>query len=181
MIIFYLGCALLCCLVFIVILLPQINRSLFSWRLISAFVIVLPLSAILLYRYWGAENQVTAFVQQQERIAQIRHELANYKNVDEIIDKLKTHLQQQPNSAKGWYLLGRLYYTSQQFPQAVNAFSHANNLQPNEVPILLQLAMSLIAQHKKITPEALKLLHTILKLEPENQQAREILAMKKTS
>ena len=44
--------------------------------------------------------------------------------------------QLKPDWAEGWFYLGQLQYQSNQFPQAIDAFSHLLQLQPTAVPAM---------------------------------------------
>jgi cytochrome c-type biogenesis protein CcmH/NrfG len=52
-------------------------------------------------------------------------------------------LQQHPQSAQGWYLLGRIYLSQQQFAAAVSAFTTAYKLQPQNPTIVFYYKKSL--------------------------------------
>jgi cytochrome c-type biogenesis protein CcmH len=61
----------------------------------------------------------------------------------EMIDRLAKRLQQNPNDLKGWLLLGRSYQQTEQFDLAVDAYSHALKLDPENLDIKATYAQSL--------------------------------------
>jgi len=72
-------------------------------------LILLSASSLGLYHYWGDSQGLLALYQQQSRQDLVTEFLEEYDTPDQIIAVLKGRLQQEPDSAKGWYLLGRLY------------------------------------------------------------------------
>lgn len=73
--------------------------------------------------------------------------LAQMKSPEQVIEQLKARLQQEPNSAEGWYLLGRLYLSQQRYLEAQRAFAKAATLAPNNPVILNNYALSNYLNH----------------------------------
>jgi cytochrome c-type biogenesis protein CcmH/NrfG len=87
-------------------------------------------------------------------------------------------LSERPDSAQGWYLLGRLYISQAEFTKAVLAFRKANQLTPQQPPIMMAYAESLFLTHgKRLTPLASQLLHQILLKTPNNLEVLNLLAV----
>ncbi|HBI21055.1 MAG TPA: hypothetical protein DDY37_00445 [Legionella sp.] len=61
------------------------------------------------YGSWGAWPALTHARQEKEQRQRAQAVLNTVRDPEELIDKLKATLYQQPKSARGWYLLGRLY------------------------------------------------------------------------
>jgi len=49
--------------------------------------------------------------------------------INQLITELQTHLQADPNSSKGWYLLGKLYLSQNRIHEANAAFAKAQALE----------------------------------------------------
>lgn len=62
------------------------------------------------------------------RRAQAEALLASFKSPDDIIQQLRARLDHQPHSAKGWFLLGRLYAMQGRQAEAKAAFLEAKRL-----------------------------------------------------
>lgn len=48
--------------------------------------------------------------------------------INQLITELQAHLQVDPNSSKGWYLLGKLYLSQNRITEANAAFAKAEAL-----------------------------------------------------
>ena len=60
--------------------------------------------------------------------------------VDELVEQLRERMEENPDNAEGWFLLGRTYMRLQNYPQAVDAFENVVELLPDETAGLLSLA-----------------------------------------
>jgi len=95
-----------------------------------------------------------------------------------VVAKLKQRLQSQPNDAKGWYYLGRIYFSQNNFSAAASAFNRANQLQPDDESLLVQLAESSYLSHDtKLQQEAKTELQKALKLNPQDPAALNLSAL----
>jgi cytochrome c-type biogenesis protein CcmH len=145
------------------------------WKL--ALIILLPIFSISLYVYQGSDKQYVSYLQEQQQLAQAQKLRGQLGTTKQIIDKLKQRLQQDPNSAQGWYLLGRIYFDQQQFTQAVAAFSKAYALQPKQPEVLFYYAESLYLTQHSLAGKPQQLLRELLKLQPDNDAAINLLAI----
>lgn len=62
----------------------------------------------------------------------LRALVKEYNGTSGIIKKMAKHLTQQPSDPKGWYLLGRLYWSERNIEKAYMAFSKAYHLSPED-------------------------------------------------
>lgn len=147
------------------------------WTAFFLFCIV-PSIALLLYLHWGDSKQVQQLMIEQSNIEQEKKLHEQLGSPQQVILQLQQHLQQHPQSAEGWYLLGRLYASQQQFSQANFAFAKAYQLAPRNIEILMNYAEVLSVQNNdQITDQAAKMLKEILILQPNNDAARNLLAI----
>lgn len=51
--------------------------------------------------------------------------------INQLITEIQAHLQIDPNSSKGWYLLGKLYASQNRIAEANAAFAKAEELKKN--------------------------------------------------
>ena len=75
----------------------------------SLLVIVLVISSTGFYLFWGAPGDWIEHQAKLEQQAKVKKAMQEFKSPEAVITALKNRLAQSPNSAKGWYLLGRLY------------------------------------------------------------------------
>lgn len=102
------------------------------------------------------------------QFAVVKKELARYKTADGIIEKLKSRLKDDPASAKGWYLLGKIYLNQGQFANARDALSKAMTLAPNKEAIQVHYLLSLWECQKRHFDEtSRRLLAKLLKSSPK--------------
>jgi cytochrome c-type biogenesis protein CcmH len=89
-----------------------------------------------------------------------------------MIAKLEKHMQDEPNDATGWLLLGRSYLALERTDDAILAYDHAHRLDAKNTEAMLGLgeAMSMRAGGN-VTPAAAELFEQAVTLEPENPKA----------
>jgi cytochrome c-type biogenesis protein CcmH len=68
-------------------------------------------------------------------------------SLDEMVAAIEKRLQQNPQDAEGWYMLGRTRMTQQDFSGAVEAFRQSDQLLADEPGILFALADALAMQN----------------------------------
>ena len=130
------------------------------------------------YYHWGGFSALQQFNKQQEskRLADIM--LKSLNSTDELIDKLRAKLDDTPKSAKGWFLLGRLYSSQNQGAQALKAYAKAYHFKPEEEEFAVNYAHSLWQINKRqFTPEIKALFSTLLTKNPKQPDALSMLAM----
>lgn len=124
-------------------------------------IIVVPLVAVAMYAYLGHFSLqrhawlTDAFVEQM-------------KSPEQVIEKLKQRLQQEPKSSEGWYLLGRLYLSQGQNQKAQAAFAKALELAPNNPIILNNYAVANYLNHNY--QEAIHAWQKVLKIIPADSE-----------
>ena len=152
------------------------NRQ--HYRSQSAIVIVLIAGSTLGYWQWGSQTKWVDYLHQQQTNRRAQALMKSLKSPQELVDKLKAHLQQKPDSARGWYLLGRLYTTQNQSTSAFKAFFKAHELEPENEQITINYAQSIWqTHHQAFTPDVRQLFQFILKKNPTQPDALSMLAM----
>lgn len=107
------------------------------------FVPFIPVLSIFMYYQLGEYRVI-----ENPQLAQVRTQMerhpaqgsAKAPSMDELIDKLKNHLRDNPEDTGGWFMLGRTLMSLQQYPGAVTAFQRSYDLSGNEPSIMLALA-----------------------------------------
>jgi cytochrome c-type biogenesis protein CcmH len=130
------------------------------------------------YWSWGSWPEWGHYMQQQARQAQVQALLKTVSGPQQLIDKLQEKLKHQPESARGWYLLGRLFASQSQWQQAYEAYAKAHHLKPNDDQITVNYAQSLWQlNHQQFSDEIRNLFKSILKKNSNQPDALAMLAM----
>jgi len=91
---------------------------------------------------------------------------------EEMVERLRNRLQEQPDDAEGWSMLGRSYFVMNRFDDAVAAYRKVHELVGDKAPLLADLAEVLIvANDDKFTQEALDVIALALQADPDEPKA----------
>lgn len=132
-------------------------------------------AAVGLYWHWGNAAQLGQWYSLRKKSEQLRQALGS---PEQVVAKLKHHLAEQPESAQGWYLLGKLYFSQQQFTAAAQAFAKVNKLKPQDPEVLVQYAQALyFANQRRMSTHITQLLQQVLQLQEDNPYAINLLAI----
>lgn len=130
------------------------------------------------YGYWGSWEGQTTFVHKKIREQAAEKLLHTLKSPQVLVKKLEQHLQTHPRSARGWYLLGRLYASQQMWDKAHQAFVTAYGLKPEDELIAVNYAQSLFAQQSSQDAKTARdVLKHLLESHPQNPDALMLLAL----
>src|SRR5580704_10978223 len=130
------------------------------------------------YFFWGGFLEWQNDVHQQKAQVLAKEMLKSIKSPQEIIDKLKTKLNDSPESAKGWYLLGRLYTSQNEDKNAVQAFAKAYHFKPQNEQFAVHYAHGLWQlNNHQFNSKIIKIFAAVLKNNPEQPDALAMLAM----
>lgn len=142
--------------------------------------LVLAIFLVSIGSYWrlSGENYYWHLNNEAKKIS-IAKELKKYKGSDDIIEKMENHLAKDPTSAKGWYLLGRLYVSKKSFDKALNAFSHSYQLEPQKRDYAFQyIALKDYLNHSKQSLEIDDLLQTLQQKFPQDIELLNFIAQR---
>ncbi len=94
-------------------------------------------------------------------------------NLEEMVQKLVKRLEEKPDDAKGWYMLGRSYSVLNRYPEAIAAYTKALALSGNENPqLFVDFAETLgMSANGDLAGKPSELLKTALALNPELPKA----------
>lgn len=121
-------------------------------------VMLVPVLAVSLYLQWGAIDKV----EQARTFAGEPH------SIEEMTARLEQAVQNNPESAEGWYFLGRSYMAQQRAADAARAFGQAVKVAGREPELLGQWAQALyFAAGKQWSPQLDALTSEALKADPE--------------
>lgn len=135
--------------------------------LIVPLLFIVPVVSLGLYAQLG---DFRAFEANPGAAAQQAEAGPDGDQINAMIAKLEQRLQQQPNDAKGWLMLGRSYKALQRYDDAVAALKKVQALQGDSADILLQIADVLaVANDGSLQGEPTNLIEQALKLQPDNE------------
>ena len=144
----------------------------------AMLVIALPVIAMMLYWHLGSSQQLQHYWVLKREAKQAKIELSAVKNPAQIVDQLKSYLRLHPNSPKGWYLLGKLYFRQRRYSEALAATQTAHEQEPSNTQYTLAYAQaSFFQQGRRLTPSILKMLKRTVAKEPHNVSAINLLAI----
>lgn len=142
--------------------------------LLSLFV----LAIVMAYWHWGAWPLWVKYTAEQAKQEEAKALLATVKSPQELIEKLKAKLDDSPKSAKGWYLLGRLYASQNQWGQARDAFAKSHQLNQDDELTTINYAESLWQlNQQQFNPEIRRVFTELLEKNPNQPDALAMLAM----
>ncbi len=140
--------------------------------------VLIPVVAVSGYlalgRYTAMDPEFLKMVQ-QDRTREGGHSQAE---MEQAINKLQARLKENPEDLNTWYLLARTCASVNRFDDAYQALKELSKRMPDNADIIADMADMLSAANGKvITPEAEKLLHDALKLDPNQWKALALLAI----
>ena len=136
---------------------------------VFVLLVLVPVASLALYFALGDPYAIEKQAKQQQLIEQQQQAEAN---ILKMVNGLAQRLQNNPEDAEGWLMLGRSYLYLKRYQAAAEAFSRASRLQPDNAAVLLQYADTLAAvQGGRLTGKPKQLIERALELQPDNQTA----------
>lgn len=91
------------------------------------------------------------------------------------VEKLAKKLEQNPNDAEGWVMLGRSYISMERFADAASAFEHATALNGNDASVWADYAeASAMANGQRLAGKPTEAINRALQIDPKNQKALDL-------
>lgn len=103
------------------------NQAIFSKKFLTLIFIFI-FCATLLYQLSGNSYALHQWLATGEKHYQLQTEVAQLGGIDGIIARVKQKLQNHPDDAKGWMILGKLYLFENKTEKAKEAFQKADAL-----------------------------------------------------
>jgi len=128
--------------------------------------LLIPVAAVLLYLQFGTP----------EGLDVTRHTAGDVSSMtaerfQEMTEKLAARMQEKPNDAEGWMMLGRAYRALDRFDEVADALRKAVALRPGNADLLADLAEVLaLRSGRTLAGEPTTLLNRALKLDPDNDK-----------
>lgn len=99
---------------------------------ISLFMLVASFS---LYQVTGDKNALAHWFTQGKQHYQLLEKFNQLGGVPGAIARIREKLTEHPNDVQGWFILGKLYLSSEDYSNARLAFAKAHELQPDDPKI----------------------------------------------
>ena len=102
-------------------------------------------------------------------------------SVDEVIDGLEKKLQENPDDAESWRMLGWSYFETGKFAESATAMKRATTLDPDnpEYWSMLGEALVMASDGQQVPPDAAEAFRNALKHDAKDARARYFLAVQK--
>ncbi len=146
---------------------------------LGVIAVAMPVLAILMYMMLGAPGML-----ELDGARQASHSAGQQRqvpSVEEMLVAIKQRLQEKPDDAQGWFLLGRTYMALEQYPQAVEAYETLLKLTGDEPTVMLSLAEAItFSQNGDMQGRPAELIQKVLDKEPESQSALWMAGLLKT-
>jgi cytochrome c-type biogenesis protein CcmH len=147
---------------------PSIARR--AWVPAIVLAVAIPAAALLLYQRLGNPGATLVAA------ASTGHDVSE-QQVVAMVDALALRLKQRPDDANGWALLARSYQALDRFPEAADAFAHANALVPDDPNLLADYADALaMTRNRSLSGKPAELVDRALSIDPKHRKALALAA-----
>ncbi len=148
----------------------QENQQSGKW-VIAFMLVFVPALSLFMYielgNYQVVENPSLADPQRRIQQAQAS-QTQKAPSLAEMIERVKQHLRENPDDARGWFVLGRTLMSLQLYDEAVTALRRSYELNAEEPAVMLALADALAVRNDgKMEGEPEQLVQQALKISPE--------------
>ena len=140
-----------------------------SPAMLAAIVLLVPALAIGLYWMLGNPDAINP---QAAADPLAEGHGGQQMTLPEMAARLEQKLEEQPDNAQGWYLLGRTYMQMRRYGEAAKAFEKLHGLVGDEPGVLLPWADALAMQQGgKVSGKAFELVQRVLESNPHEPTA----------
>ncbi|HEY6229648.1 MAG TPA: c-type cytochrome biogenesis protein CcmI [Pyrinomonadaceae bacterium] len=95
--------------------------------------------------------------------------------IEANVAALAKRLEQNPNDADGWSMLGRSYLSLEKYREAADAYAHAASVKSQDADVLVEYAFALaMANGRQLQGQPAELVKRALQIAPENPRALEL-------
>lgn len=149
-------------------------RSRPSKRLVASVIVVVIAIAIAGYAYTGSPSLARFGFSNDARVAvDAEHDReVGIQQIAAMVGTLAERMKSRPDDAEGWTMLARSYAVLGRYAEALPAYRHATELQPNNAGLLADYADALAAANEgRTTPDSLALIERALAIDPHHPKA----------
>lgn len=98
----------------------------------------------------------------------------------DVIDRITQRVEQQPDDAEAWFMLGRAYMNISEFDKAAQALRRSHDVVPDNTEVMVRLADALaMTRNGEMRGEPTQLLARTLDLDPQHPQALWMMGLAK--
>ena len=147
-----------------------------------ALIITVPTLAAGLYVSLGNPDLIVG-AQQQAAVpaghaSSAAQDAGKVGTVEEMVEKLAARMKEKPDSAEGWFMLGRSYMSLNRYEEAVAALEKANKLVPDNHVVMLRYADALtMLRGGQISGKPFELIKKAVAIKPDDPTGLWLLGM----
>jgi cytochrome c-type biogenesis protein CcmH len=143
-----------------------------------ALLLAVPVSALVLYLALGERQIIPQLAAGAVGASATGHAGSGMPPLEDLVARLEQRMQQVPDDAEGWTMLGRTYFATGQTDKAEQALARAYELMPKDATVLLAYAESIAAnQGNDLAGRPADLIGEALAADPDNATARWLSGM----
>lgn len=145
--------------------------------LVAGAALAVPLAAFVLYQTLGASRIIPLLAQATEdtptEAASDAPSGGALPSIEEMVARLEKKLEENPDNAEGWVMLGRSYVVMDRYAEAAQAYGKANTLlEGKNADVLAAYAEALsLAREGQPSETVRQLTQQALKLDPDQPRA----------
>ena len=146
-----------------------------AWIAAAALLLLIPTAAVVLYARLGNPGAGATAVDTATD-GRNAHKMSDAQ-IAAMVDSLAQQLKSRPDDAQGWVLLARSYHALGRFPEAADAYAHADALIPDNAGLLADYADALaMAQGRKLAGKPAALAQRALAIDLNHRKALALAA-----
>ena len=140
-----------------------------GWRPNTAAALVvgllLPLAVVLGYLQFGNLDALTGAVAEPDAA----EHAVSPEQMEALVERLSARMQQTPDDAEGWMLLGRSLGVLGKYDRSAEAYARASKLSPKDAGLLADYADALgMARGRKLEGEPFAIIKRALEIDPDH-------------
>ncbi len=148
----------------------------------AALLVAVPAATLALYLMLGSQEMIPRL--EANATGQVTTAQGHSGGADgmpplgELVAKLEQRMQQNPDDAEGWIMLGRTYFAMRDAAKAEAALAKAYELMPNDIQVLLAYAEAVAANNgNSLEGRPSELIAEALRVDPNDVTARWLSGM----
>lgn len=137
----------------------------------------IPIAAVALYFLVGNPKGLSPAAASPQTLADANQQgdMRSRQQMEANVAKLAQRLQQNPNDAEGWAMLGRSYMILERYSDAANAYGRATALNDKDAGAWVDYAEALaMANDRRLAGKPTEALDRALQLDPKNEKALDL-------
>jgi len=144
-----------------------------------ALALAVPASALVLYLAIGEQHIIPRLASGAGAVSAPGHTGgADLPPLEELVTRLEQRMQQTPDDAEGWMMLGRTYFATGDLQKAETALARAYELTPEDAQVVLAYAETIAANNdNNLEGRPAELISEALKAAPNSATARWLSGM----